>query len=671
MSLFVLCLATVPAHGQPAAEPAAPVGYAGLSSAGGVGLLALPTAQLTAADGRVPWQLRVGLFLHGFGQSDFLIAGDRTSVLGGGVHFDAILGRHAELWVLLGANSQRNDRPAASREDPPTIVSLGDVGLGLKLAWRLRGPLHVGLQPYLQVSSSAGDIGSSLATTSAGIDGLATLDLGGLLRALPLRLHLRVGYLHDRSAELLSGRQCALGGSGSSTGTVYDCVYSRIVTISAYGIRQPRVRVGIGADALFSTGRYLALGPIAEYHVEAITGDGDDRVRNDLASRIGPDLLEGRVAQWLDLGLRVQTAAHLTVDLGLQAGMSSPGYAMGTPVPQFMGYGALTVATDLLPLRAAPAPPPREAAPPPPSQSMLPPLERPEARLGRIRGVVREQKSGRPLAGAVVRILGAHANALLADDQGGYETAPLPPGTVTLEASHGDHERHRVEVTVLPGQTVQADLLLPARPAQLRVDVVDEAGQPIPAFVTIFRDREKQEVPPDVAGGFAAEAAPGAWTVHVESEGFLSREQPVVMSAGVKQHLNVALRRRPRLSAVRLGTDYIQLKGTIGFRPTTAELAEGSTALLDEIADLLLAHPELRKVRIEGHTDNVGNPKVNQKLSEERAMAVRSYLIKQGVEPDRLVAEGYGSAQPLVPNLSRTARLKNRRVAFRILERGP
>lgn len=69
------------------------------------------------------------------------------------------------------------------------------------------------------------------------------------------------------------------------------------------------------------------------------------------------------------------------------------------------------------------------------------------------------------------------------------------------------------------------------------------------------------------------------------------------------------------------------------------------------------------RFRIEGHTDNVGDPGSNQALSEQRAAAVRQYLIaKYGVTPDRLVAVGLGETQLLVPTPPQTSNARNRRV---------
>ena len=68
------------------------------------------------------------------------------------------------------------------------------------------------------------------------------------------------------------------------------------------------------------------------------------------------------------------------------------------------------------------------------------------------------------------------------------------------------------------------------------------------------------------------------------------------------------------------------------------------------------------KVMIEGHTDNIGTDDYNQGLSQRRADSVRSYLVRQGVDGDRLTAVGAGESAPVAGNESATGRQLNRRV---------
>jgi large repetitive protein len=112
----------------------------------------------------------------------------------------------------------------------------------------------------------------------------------------------------------------------------------------------------------------------------------------------------------------------------------------------------------------------------------------------------------------------------------------------------------------------------------------------------------------------------------------------------------------------------IEIPDAIQFETGKATLAGRSEALLDRIADKMKSNPQVKRVRIEGHTDDVGSPKKNQELSQSRAESVRDYLIKKGIEGDRLQAVGYGNSRPIDKRKSGDARAKNRRVEFIIVE---
>ena len=91
-----------------------------------------------------------------------------------------------------------------------------------------------------------------------------------------------------------------------------------------------------------------------------------------------------------------------------------------------------------------------------------------------------------------------------------------------------------------------------------------------------------------------------------------------------------------------------------------------SFAELDELVSYMKWR-ENEKIEIAGHTDNIGNASDNQKLSEQRAEAIRQYLIKKGISASRVIAKGYGSTDPLADNSTYEGREKNRRTEVRIL----
>jgi outer membrane protein OmpA-like peptidoglycan-associated protein len=82
---------------------------------------------------------------------------------------------------------------------------------------------------------------------------------------------------------------------------------------------------------------------------------------------------------------------------------------------------------------------------------------------------------------------------------------------------------------------------------------------------------------------------------------------------------------------------------------------------LAKVAGILEAYPGL-KLQVEGYTDSVGSDQLNQKLSENRADAVRAFLISQGVPQDNISSTGYGKAKPVADNATASGRAQNRRV---------
>jgi outer membrane protein OmpA-like peptidoglycan-associated protein len=97
-----------------------------------------------------------------------------------------------------------------------------------------------------------------------------------------------------------------------------------------------------------------------------------------------------------------------------------------------------------------------------------------------------------------------------------------------------------------------------------------------------------------------------------------------------------------------------------------ATLQESSFTVLDELVAYLNRKDDER-IEIGGHTDNVGKPASNLKLSLDRANAVRDYLIGKGINPERLTAKGYGMTEPIAENNTEEGRAQNRRTEVKIL----
>jgi outer membrane protein OmpA-like peptidoglycan-associated protein len=106
-------------------------------------------------------------------------------------------------------------------------------------------------------------------------------------------------------------------------------------------------------------------------------------------------------------------------------------------------------------------------------------------------------------------------------------------------------------------------------------------------------------------------------------------------------------------------------KIAFGTGANNAKLATKSNASLNQIVTIMNENPGLR-VRIEGHTSDVGNDDTNMTLSENRAAAVKAYLVSKGISEDRITSEGFGETMPIADNTSAAGRTKNNRVEIKV-----
>lgn len=113
----------------------------------------------------------------------------------------------------------------------------------------------------------------------------------------------------------------------------------------------------------------------------------------------------------------------------------------------------------------------------------------------------------------------------------------------------------------------------------------------------------------------------------------------------------------------------IQITEQVKFKFNSAELLKESDGILEAVRAVLEAHPEITKLRVEGHTDNVGNAAYNKQLSGRRAASVMKWLTDHKVDKKRLIAAGFGMEEPVDKNDTEEGRANNRRVAFTILEK--
>jgi OOP family OmpA-OmpF porin len=118
---------------------------------------------------------------------------------------------------------------------------------------------------------------------------------------------------------------------------------------------------------------------------------------------------------------------------------------------------------------------------------------------------------------------------------------------------------------------------------------------------------------------------------------------------------------------VRIEAGQVKILEQIKFKTNSAEIVD-SQPIIDAVTRTLKEHPEIKHLRVEGHTDNVGKPVYNKDLSRRRAASVEKTLIKAGVDKRTLSSEGFGLEKPIEDNATDEGRAANRRVEFHIEE---
>ncbi len=122
---------------------------------------------------------------------------------------------------------------------------------------------------------------------------------------------------------------------------------------------------------------------------------------------------------------------------------------------------------------------------------------------------------------------------------------------------------------------------------------------------------------------------------------------------------------------VELQSERISLRDAVHFDSRLDTIKPESFPVLDQVAALINQHGEIKRIRVEGHTDNIGSAEYNKDLSARRAASVVRYLVGKGVAASRLEAVGYGFDKPIASNETALGRARNRRSEFTIVADAP
>ena len=528
-----------------------------------------------------------------------------------------------------------------TRSSPALLQTLGDMGLGVKGSRQVIQGLWVGGDLRLLTFPGVGT--QSVGAFAFGVvpRAVATYDFRQLHPKAIVRGHANLGVAFDGTGSLV--RTGALNAAEEFALNVNR--YNRF---------------------LFALGAEVPL-PIATAYLEYNLG-----VPLGAGSLSSPDGRRVSVAavmpQTLGLGARATVIRDLTVNLGLELGLASS-VAFGVPAtpPWQLQFG--------LAYHFDPISEPRggmrvvEIVREPVGPGTGSPSEpQPPTRVaGRVVG----PDGKTPVPGALVSVAGMELPPVATDDPAGrFLSYDLSAGKVTLAVARSGYKAATANVELAAGTTSEVEITLEqiTAPGALEVHVRMEKA-PMAANITL----KGGEAPitftvPAEKAGYKAEYPAGKYTVELDAPGFLAQTREVELKEGATLSVAFELQPEPKDKLVVVKDDRIDVLQQVHFVSGQAIILRDSHALLNQVVDAIIKS-NVKKLRVEGHTDSSGPKPRNLKLSQDRAKAVMEFLVTAGVDPSRVSAEGYGDSKPIAPNATPKGRELNRRVDFVITER--
>ena len=580
------------------------------------------------------------------------------------------------------------------QEDPALFQVLGDTLLGIKAWYHFEDApvLSIGGDLSIGLLNTVGDIGLVGDSTGVGIRANVAVDLRELEDRIPFIARFNLQYWFDNSAALVQGveraRYNALPPSDRrpcpEDPALGNCEEDRhlVTRVERYSLQIDRVdhfRVGIGFEAPINVMQDFTISPILEWVLDApINRQGYSCLDTSVGGvvPVGDDAcLRGRDAsggefdradafeQTLTLGVKVMPPLRglglfIAVDIGLTGTNTFVRELSGQePYNVRMGFA---YAFDTVPqVEEVEREVIREVAAEPTGPD-----------TGRIIGTIVEQGTDTPVAGATVTFTGTELTALAADASGGFTSYQLEAGEYPMALSHPEYHPGSCSGTIgadAADVEVRCEMQALPRLGSVRASVRGDDGSMVGGATVNLTGPANRSLVTAPDGTFSSQdLPPGTYTARIESEAYLIKVESFEVVARERATPQITLIARPTRSLVRVRSRQIMIRRQVNFATDSADILPDSTELLSEVADVIMRHPELTTIEIQGHTDNRGGRQHNQQLSQRRSESVRDWLVRAGVAANRLEARGYGQDDPIVPNITASGRARNRRVQFMI-----
>jgi len=647
-------------------------------------------------------------------------------------HVGAFFTLNATPFSFLEAYATIRTYANSNSEGRPQLLQvLGDTTFGLKafLPERFGQFFNAGLEAQLFLLNGTGSVGVAGDSTSAAFRGLFSADFRKPKgEGAPIRVDFNIGYKVDNSGALVTAVEEQRGAAANLPAKPITRIERFGLGVNRVDFFQLALGVTAPTKYVQPYIEYSADIPINSRGYQCHTGRVD---RGDVClglndfSAPDPTTAGGpgyeAIPSRLSLGVRATPfsgtfrglSGHAAFDIGLSG--TNVFIEEVAPTAPWTLYLGVAFAYDT---REKPVP----VAPPPQIIEKTQAVEKPQTF---VRGFVHEAgKTDVRASEAIVTIAGPSAQAPVATGADGlFVTRHVEPGVYSFAIKAAGFKPGTCQVNVAPAapaiqqplqpqpgqpwtpgqpgpfgpqpgqpgmapqpqpqpqapqgpQVVEVDCPLEALPklGQLQGSVKDaEGGTGVAGAIVKMTgaDGKEQTATADGNGNFSfKDLPPGQVSLKVDASGYMVGGATADIRPNDITRPTISVNKRPKISLVKITGNELKILKQVHFETNSAKILGDSNALLAEVADIIVRTPSIKKLEVQGHTDNTGLKDANLTLSQQRADSVRSFLISSGVEATRLVAKGYGQERPIAPNITAANRGKNRRVQFIILE-GP
>lgn len=517
---------------------------------------------------------------------------------------------------------------------PEAMLSQGDLLLGLKGNYPVSPGIWIGGDLTTYFPADFGSSGIGFSGTSVRPRLLFSTRMSEFTDdQVMLGGHVNIGYRVD-----------------NSSGLVPDGITPTRIERFAYNLSEyDYLEFGLGFDYELP---YVT--PFLAWNL-AIPVAGNDGICSDATLPCASDAGFGSFPNLLSVGVKSEPIDHLGLHAGVDIGLTTDdaaGVPVTLPYEIIVGISWEIDPTPEVQIVEKEVDAPAEAPP-----------------EGVVIGTVIDKKTGNPVEGAIIRypVTGDTPQATTAN--GIFTSYGFEPGADFVVAiEHPDYKPGEFKTRMEEGETETRIELEPLpKSAEVAGLIENEDGDPVPEATIKLTGPETVQTTPDAGGRFIQEVQPGKYTIAVTAPGYLTRGKDVTLENDAKLELQFVLKTEPEESLVKLREDKIEIQQKVYFDTGKATIQPRSYNLLDQVVSTIIENPNVR-IRVEGHTDDVGSAESNLELSQQRAEAVKDYLVEQGVSPDRLIAKGFGQTRPILPNTSSRNRQYNRRVEFKRLD---